>query len=332
MPDAPDFPKRVRHDALPRHVKNSIVVVGSVALDSVKTPHGESREALGGSAVYFSLAARLFSPVSVVGVVGEDFPASYREMLSSRDVNLDGLRVVPGRTFRWVGKYGRDTSDAKTVETQLNVFETFRPDLTPAQRRAPVVFLANIDPELQAEVLAQMHGPHVVACDTMNFWISSKKPALKELLSRAHIFFVNDAEARRLSRRSDVMGAAAEIQRWGPKIVVVKKGEHGALMRVRDRCYAFPAYPVEEVKDPTGAGDTFAGAFMGTLASSGRSLSVEALKRALLYGTTAASFKISEFGTRAMEVLDRPALDRRFGDFLSLLQVSPNGSATPVGP
>ena len=302
-----------------------ILVVGSVALDSVTTKHGESVEALGGSAVYFSLAARFFSPVSVVGVVGQDFPTEHRKMLAARDINLDGLKAVEGKTFRWVGRFGRDLSDAKTLATHLNVFETFRPQLNAEQKKAGVLFLANIDPELQSEVLAQMERPAVVACDTMNYWISSKRPALKELLSKVNIFFVNEEEAKRLTRQPTVFKAAETLSEWGPSVVVIKKGEHGAVMRARGRFFVFPAYPVQTVKDPTGAGDSFAGAFMGSLAANGGFSDEHALKRALLYGTTMASFNVEDFSTKRIEGLRRPELDGRFEDFLGLLSVARDG-------
>lgn len=301
--------------------RRGILVVGSVALDSVKTSYGSSQEALGGSAVYFSIAARFFSKVSLVGVVGEDFPKKHREMLAERGIDLDGLTELPGKTFRWVGKFGRDLSDAKTLATHLNVFERFRPVLNAQHREAPVVFLANIDPELQTEVLSQMKRPELVACDTMNYWISSKKPALKELLSKVDIFFINEEEARKLSGESSTLRAASVLSDWGPSVVVIKKGEHGAIMKKGGKFYAFPAYPVDTVVDPTGAGDTFAGAFMGYLASMGDYRGVDVLKRALLYGTAMASFNVEDFSTRKIEELERMDIEERFDDILDLLRV-----------
>jgi sugar/nucleoside kinase (ribokinase family) len=313
---------------------DSILVVGSVALDSVKTNMGSSVEALGGSAVYFSLSARFFAPVSVVGVIGKDFPKRHREMLASRDIDLEGLKEVDGKTFRWVGRFGKDLSDAKTIDTQLNVFETFRPQLSDGQRRAPVVFLANIDPELQAEVLAQMKSPAIVACDTMNYWITSKKESLKELLSRVNIFFVNEEEGKRLSGQSNVFRAASVLSEWGPSVVVIKKGEHGAIMKVGTHFFALPAFPVEVVKDPTGAGDTFAGAFMGYLASVGDFRSVQHLKRAMVYGTVMASFNVEDFSTKRMEDLRHNEVHDRFHGYLDILEVEragvPARSARPA--
>ncbi|HAM35133.1 MAG TPA: sugar kinase [Elusimicrobia bacterium] len=306
---------------------DSIVVVGSVALDSVRTLWGESKEALGGSAVYFSLAARHFARVSVVGVIGKDFPKEHRHMLAEKGIDLGGLKELPGKTFRWVGKFGKDLSDAKTLATHLNVFAKFRPRLTSAQKKSRVVFLANIDPDLQSQVLNQMSGPALVACDTMNYWITSKPEALRRLLSRVNIFFVNEEEAKILSRQPTALAAARVISHWGPKVVVVKKGEHGALMKVDNQFYAFPAYPVESVKDPTGAGDTFAGGFMGYLTAAGDYGDVVHLKRAMLYGTALASFNVEDFSTRRLENLRRSCLEDRFAEFCDALQVPHNGSA-----
>ncbi len=298
-----------------------ILVVGSVALDSVKTSEGESRDALGGSAVYFSLAARHFAPVSIVGVVGRDFPSAHRRMLEGRGIDLAGLRAEAGKTFRWAGKYGRDMAGAKTLETQLNVFKDFRPALSEEQKGAPVLFLANIDPELQADVLAQMRRPQIVACDTMNFWIASKLPALKELLSKVHIFFGNEEEAKKLTRQPNALRAARVISEWGPSVVVIKKGEHGAVLKAGKEVFVFPAFPLETVKDPTGAGDSFAGGFMGYLASVGGCEDAHHLKRAVLYGTVMASFNVEDFSTRRLESLERGDLEERFVDFLERLTV-----------
>ncbi|MBI4424104.1 MAG: sugar kinase [Elusimicrobia bacterium] len=299
----------------------SILVVGSIALDSVKTPSGATEDALGGSAVYFSLAARLFSPVQLLGVVGTDFPERHRDMLAAREIDLAGLQAVPGKTFRWSGKYGRDLNSARTLATHLNVFERFRPALSPRQKDASVLFLANIDPELQWEVLAQMKGPRLVACDTMNYWIASKKPALKELLSRVDVFFVNEDEARKLTGDSNNCRAARRLAEWGPSVVVVKKGEHGALVVAGGKVHAFPAFPVEQVKDPTGAGDSFAGGFLGYLASVNGSTDVRHVKRAMLYGSVTASFNVQDFSTRVLEDLRLDAVRERYREFVDLLAV-----------
>jgi sugar/nucleoside kinase (ribokinase family) len=243
-------------------------------------------------------------------------------MISERGIDISGLKERPGKTFRWVGRFGRDLSDAKTLETHLNVFKDSRPVLSEAQCRSSVVFLANIDPELQFDVLAQMSRPAVVACDTMNYWISSKPAALKELLGRVQIFFANEEEARKLTRESNLLRAANVISEWGPSVVVIKKGEHGCILKAGKHFYVFPAFPLEKVTDPTGAGDSFAGGFMGYLAAAGDYGHVEHLKRAVVYGTVMASFNVEDFSTRRLEALSREALDQRFDDFLDRLNVS----------
>ncbi len=300
---------------------NSILVVGSVALDTVKTSAGSIRDGLGGSATYFSLSARYFAPVQLVGVVGEDFPRAHRTLLSERGVDCSGLKTAKGKTFRWSGKYGRDANVAKTLATHLNVFKDFRPKLDDAHRKAPVVFLANIDPELQSEVLAQMKSPALVACDTMNYWIDSKPEALKEILSKVDIFFCNEEEAEKLAGRPNPLLAADVIASWGPSVVVVKKGEHGSLMRIGGRFYMFPCFPLPEIKDPTGAGDTFAGGFLGYLASCGVYDDVGHMKRAMAYGTVMASFNVEDFSTKNIEDLDRDGIDERFSDLLDRMSV-----------
>ncbi|MBI4061133.1 MAG: sugar kinase [Elusimicrobia bacterium] len=298
-----------------------MLVVGSVALDSVRTTVGRSVEALGGSATYFSLSASYFSKVALVGVVGEDFPRGHRRTLERRGVNLAGLKVAKGKTFRWAGSYGKDAAVAKTIATHLNVFNEFKPVLTEAQRKLPVVFLANIDPELQASVLAQMRAPALVACDTMNYWIDSKPAAIRKLLAKVDVFFSNDQEAMKLTGAPNALQAAETLIGWGPKVVVVKKGEHGALMAVGAKFFVFPAYPLARIKDPTGAGDTFAGGFLGYLASTRAYRDAGHLKRAMAYGTTMASFNVQDFSTKNIETLDREIIDERFHDLAERMTV-----------
>lgn len=300
---------------------NGILVVGSVALDSVKTTAGKSVEALGGSATYFALAASYFTEVALVGVVGSDFPNEHRSTLERRGVDLAGLKAAKGKTFRWAGSYGKDAANAKTLATHLNVFKEFKPVLSEAQRKMPVVFLANIDPELQAEVLAQMKRPALVACDTMNYWIESKPAAIKKLLTKVDVFFSNDQEAMRLTGAPNALQAAEVLADWGPSVVVIKKGEHGALMKVGAKFFVFPAFPLARIKDPTGAGDTFAGGFLGYLASSNAYKDVEHLKRSMAYGTTMASFNVQDFSTKNIESLEREVIDERFHDFAERMTV-----------
>ena len=300
---------------------SDILVVGSVALDSVKTSAGRSVEALGGSATYFALSASYFTRVSLVGVVGSDFPDEHRRKLRRRGVDLEGLKAAKGKTFRWSGKYGKDAGVAETLATHLNVFKEFKPVLSEAQRKAPVVFLANIDPELQAEVLAQMKSPSLVACDTMNYWIESKPAAIKRLLAKVNVFFSNDQEAMRLTGAPNALQAAEALSGWGPDVVVIKKGEHGALMKVGEKFFVFPAFPLARIKDPTGAGDTFAGGFLGYLASSRAHGDLGHLKRAMAYGTTMASFNVEDFSTKNIEDLERDLIDERFHDFAERMTV-----------
>ena len=303
-------------------MKKNILVVGSVALDSVKTIHGSTKRALGGSAVHFSLSASQFSPVKLVGVVGKDFPASFRRLLTRRNIDLKGMQVLPGRTFHWEGLYDRDFKNASTIATHLNVFEHFKPKLSHEHSKCGVLFLANIDPDLQLDVLGQMAKPRLVACDTMNYWISSKPDALRELLAKVNIFFGNEEEAKKLTKQPNALRAANVISEWGPSVVVIKKGEHGAVLKAGNKFYVFPAFPLEAVKDPTGAGDTFAGGFMGYLAATGAYDDVDALKRAMLYGTVMASYNVEDFSTRVLEGLTRAKIEERFHDFLDRLAVS----------
>jgi sugar/nucleoside kinase (ribokinase family) len=273
----------------------SVVVVGSVALDSVKTPFGERANALGGSAVYFSYSARFFTDVKLVGVVGRDFPRAHLDLLRRRKIDLSGLQTVDGDTFRWSGYYENDLNEAKTLDTRLNVFERFSPDLPAGHRAADAVFLANIDPDLQLRVLRQVRRPKIIAADTMNLWIATKPHRLKALCKEIDILILNDGEARQFSGKPSLIQAGRTIRAWGPRFVVVKKGEHGALLFSKSGVYAAPAFPLEEVFDPTGAGDTFAGGFMGYLNRRGNRLDEASLHQALFYGTVMASFTVEKF-------------------------------------
>jgi sugar/nucleoside kinase (ribokinase family) len=300
---------------------NSILVVGSVALDSVETRAGKSEDALGGSATYFSLAARQFAPVKIVGVIGEDFPARHRSMLEKAGIDISGLETAKGKTFRWSGSYTEDYNAANTLDTQLNVFAEFDPKLSDEHKECPILFLANIDPELQMEVLSQMKGPKIVAADTMNFWIDSKKPAVKELLGRVDVLFVNEQEAQSLSGADGNVAAAKVLSQWGPSVVVVKKGEHGALVYAGGKVYPFPAFPKESISDPTGAGDSFGGGFMGALAANPDLTNHASLKRAAVYGAVTASFNVESFSTERLEGLSREELDARAKEYVELLSV-----------
>jgi sugar/nucleoside kinase (ribokinase family) len=295
----------------------ALLVVGSVALDSLQTPFGVREDVLGGSATYFSTAASFFGPVRLVAVVGEDFPEEHVQFLRGRGVDLSGLERRAGRTFRWKGRYEFDLNQAHTLDTQLNVFADFRPDLPVGFRGSEHVFLGNIDPELQLSVLDQVRSPRFVAADTMNFWIASKRSALLEVLKRVDLLFVNDAEARQLAGEHNVVKAAQAILGFGPKAVVVKRGEYGALYFSGDEVFASSAYPLEELFDPTGAGDTFAGGFMGYLARSG-SLEAAAMRRAIVVGSVLASFTVERFSLDRLRELGPHEIRARYAEFRRL--------------
>jgi sugar/nucleoside kinase (ribokinase family) len=296
----------------------SVLVVGSVALDSVETPFGKRDDVLGGSATYFAAAASLLTKVTVVGVVGEDFPLAELDFLRKRGVDLDGLEKVPGKTFRWRGRYGFDLNAAETLDTQLNVFEQFSPRLGPSARKAERIFLGNIDPGLQMRVLEQAERPRLVCADTMNYWISSRRTQLLELLPRVDVLMVNDGEVRQLTGESSVIKAAHAAQRLGAKAVVVKRGEYGALLVTSEQSFFAPAFPLAEVRDPTGAGDTFAGGFLGLLDRLDAS-DAAALCQATVMGSTLASFTVEQFSLDRLRDLDLSQVRRRFGAFRQLV-------------
>jgi len=295
----------------------TLLVVGSVALDSVKTPFGEAQEVLGGSASFFATAASYFTNVSLIAVVGEDFPESHLALLRRRGIDLTGLERRPGKTFRWRGEYSYQLNEAKTLETHLNVFETFQPVIPEAYRSPDLLFLANIDPELQYRVLTQVKRPQLVACDTMNFWIDGKRAALTRLLKEVDVLVINDGEARQLGGDPNLVKVARTIQAAGPRTLIIKRGEYGALMFNHDRVFAAPSFPLEQAKDPTGAGDCFAGGFMGYLAGAGN-LDDEALCRAVICGSVMASFAVEAFSLDRLWTLDYKEIETRFKEFKRL--------------
>lgn len=296
----------------------SVLVVGSIALDSVETPHGKVEDALGGSAVYFSYGASFFAPVQLVGVVGADFPAEFRQVLAKSNIDASGLEVVEGKTFRWSGSYEGAMNSAETRWTELNVFGEFDPKVPEAFRETPFVFLANGVPAVQKRVLEQVENPKFVVADTMNLWINNSRDELVELLGMVDGLVINDEEARMLTGEHNLVRAAKQIHEMGPETVIIKKGEHGALLVRPDLRFAVPAYPAEQVVDPTGAGDSFAGGVMGCLASSGE-VSATNLKRAVVYGTVVASFIIEDFSLNRFQQISRDDLDRRFVEFQEML-------------
>jgi len=295
----------------------SLLVVGSVAFDSVKTPFGEREEILGGSATYFSTAASYFTDVNLVAVVGEDFPEHDINFLKSRGINVEGLERQSGKTFRWKGEYGFQLNEANTLETHLNVFETFRPTIPQSYSNSEVVFLANIDPELQSEVLRQVNSPKIIACDTMNFWISGKRESLLNTLNSVDVLIINDGEARQLAMEANLVKAAGVIRSYGPKHVIVKRGEYGALMFNSKSVFAAPAYPLESVFDPTGAGDSFAGGFLGYLAST-RNFNEENMRQAVIFGSVMASFVVEDFSLNRIRALDYEEILNRYREFKRL--------------
>ncbi len=292
----------------------SIVVVGSMAFDTVKTPYGEVEDALGGAATYFSVAASYFCPVKVVAVVGEDFGDEHLELLERHGVETDGIERTAGRSFRYGCEYSWNLNERTTTFTDLNVFETFNPKLPPSFRQTPFVFLANIDPELQMSVLDQVEDPELVACDTMNFWIEAKPDRLHELLQDVDVLVINDDEARELAGSYNLVEAAAIIRDLGPSALVIKRGEHGVLSFFGDEMFSAPGFPLEKVADPTGAGDTFAGGFFGYLAQHGEHGPL-ALRRAVIAGSVMASFCVEEFSLGGLIDLDAERIAHRYRAF-----------------
>ncbi len=295
----------------------SLTVVGSVALDTVETPSGINKDGLGGAATYFALAAANFTQVHLVGVVGEDFPEEHVNLLDSKGINLDGLERAAGKTFRWVGKYHDDINFRDTLDTQLNVFESFHPKVPEKAQQAPFLFLGNIHPALQLEVLDQTNH-QFVALDTMNLWIDITLDDLKKVLSRVDCLIINDEEAKQLTGVKDLRRAAAAIQNMGPQFVVIKKGEHGCMLfGEADEIFAMPALPLDEVVDPTGAGDSFAGGFMGYLANQEK-IDFQSLKNAVVHGSATASFTCEAFGPDRLATVSLGKIEGRVQEFRAL--------------
>jgi sugar/nucleoside kinase (ribokinase family) len=288
-----------------------------MAFDSVKTPFGERENAIGGSATYFSVSASYFTNVRLVAVVGQDFPESELKFLAERSVDLAGLERLEGQTFRWKGEYGFDLNTAHTLDTQLNVFMDFQPRVPDSFQESEYVFLANIDPELQASVLGQVKSPRLVACDTMNFWIEGKRDELVKTFGKVDIVVINEGEVRELAGESNILKASRKILEMGPKTLVVKQGEYGALLIENDSIFSAPGLPIEDIHDPTGAGDTFAGGFMGYLASKG-DLSRVGLRKAVIFGSVMASFNVESFSYDRLRTLTGEEIEARYREFSDL--------------
>ncbi|MCC6406414.1 MAG: sugar kinase [Planctomycetes bacterium] len=298
----------------------SLVVIGTLAYDSIETPYDRRADALGGSALYFSVAAANFGIVRLVGVVGEDFKTPDLEGLAHRGIDVRGVEIAKGKTFRWSGRYEADWNTRHTLDTQLNVFEHFDPKLTPACRDASFVFLANAEPRVQMKALDQVHNPAFVVADTMNLWIDIRKDDLLKLLARVDGVVLNDEEARMLTGEKNLIRAARKVLTFGPRYVILKKGEHGAFLIGEDAHFSLPAYPVDEVVDPTGAGDCFAGGFMGYVASA-QSIEPRTLRRAMLYGTVTASFCVQGFSIEDIGKRTRSDVESRFNELLDITSV-----------
>ncbi len=297
----------------------SIIAVGSMAFDSIETPFGKEEKVIGGSVNHFSLSASYFAPVRCISVVGEDFPESHLSMLSKRSIDTTGIRKEKGNTFHWAGKYGYDLNEAKTLATHLNVFENFSAEVPQTYKDSEFVFLGNILPSLQDSVLSQVKNPKFVALDTMNFWIESQKEALLKVISKANAVIINEAELRQLTQQQNISMAARQMRAWGPQILVVKRGEYGAILFDHGDIFSLPGLPLAEVKDPTGAGDSFAGGFMGFLASqTDFSLSRYILRKAIVYGSVMASFIVQDFGCKNLTSLTKEMIDDRYRKFVEL--------------
>ncbi|MGA2630011.1 MAG: PfkB family carbohydrate kinase [Terriglobia bacterium] len=295
----------------------SLLVVGSVAFDSIRTPHGKVEDILGGAATYFSVAASWFAPVRVVAVVGEDFGDAQMQVFQDRAIDTTGLERAAGRTFRWSGEYAGAMNEARTLDTQLNVFERFAPKIPASYLNSEFVFLANIDPVLQLHVREQLPQARAVGLDSMNFWIQGKPVELKKTLAAVDILVINETEARLLSGAQNLKYAAAAIRGLGPRVLIIKRGEYGANLYTQDSIFSAPGLPLDEVKDPTGAGDTFAGGFMGYLAQTG-DFAENNLRRAVIYGSVMASFAVEDFGLGRLLRLDPAQIAARFRDFKNL--------------
>jgi sugar/nucleoside kinase (ribokinase family) len=300
-------------------VSDPIAVIGSVAFDTLETPHGRADDELGGSALHFAVAASFFAPVRLLAPVGADFPAAARSYLADRGIDVSGLETRPGTTFRWHGRYHEDMNRRDTLHLDLGVFAGFVPTVGAAVRRTPYVFLGNIDPTLQSQVLDQFEAPALVGLDTMNHWIDAARPALEAILPRVDLLVINDQEATQLAGETNVVRAARRILSLGPRTVLVKRGEYGAILFSPDSVFAVPAFPLEQVFDPTGAGDTFAGGLIGYLAANG-GRSEQTLRRAIVYGSVLASFVVEDFGGRRMRTLTRDDVERRYRQFVALTE------------
>ncbi len=302
---------------------SSILVIGTVAFDSIKTPFAEADQVLGGSATFFAMAARLFTPVQLVAIVGKDFPHHHLQMFEENGIDLKGLVHADGETFRWKGEYEDNMNVRRTLETHLNVLEQFEPDLPAGYRSAEYVFLANINPDLQLKVLDQLEKPRLVCCDTMNLWIIHQRADLEKVFKRVDILIISEEEAHMLTKEHNIIKAARQILKMGGFSLIIKRGGYGAILFTQNsQVFAIPAYPLEDVVDPTGAGDSFAGGFLGYLAARER-MDIETVQRAMIYGNIVASFAVEGFSVERLLTLSRESLRNRLGDFLMMTHLAP---------
>jgi len=297
-----------------------ILVIGSVALDTIESPSGYLKEILGGSATYFSISASFFTPVNLVATVGADFPEAHRKTIESFGIDLEGLEVKEGRTFRWEGSYIKDMNCAETIKTQLNVFADFEPCFPERYKKSKYIFLANIDPDLQLYILKMFAGKRFIGCDSMNHWIKNKNTPLKKMIKKTSIIFLNDMEAKMLSGEANMLKAGEYLLSLGPRFAIVKRGEYGAILFSKDFIFMTPAYLLEEVKDPTGAGDTFAGGFMGYLAKTDK-INEKNMKNALLWGSSMASFAVEDFSVKRFLTITKKDINKRYRDFSKLISL-----------
>jgi sugar/nucleoside kinase (ribokinase family) len=295
----------------------SLLVVGSIALDTIETPFGTVKEALGGSATYFSMAAQHLTDVNLVAVVGEDFSKKHISIFQNKGIDLSGLQIAKGKTFRWIGEYGFDLNEAQTIDTQLNVFQDFNPQLPPKYNYSEFVFLANIDPDLQRQVLNQVQSPRLVACDTMNYWIENKPESLIQTIQKVDIVTINEAEVRQLTKEPNLVKASRKVLSWGPKILIIKRGEYGVLMISNHSVFSAPAYPLEKLYDPTGAGDSFAGGLMGFLSNTGNT-DENNIRKGIIMGSVMASFCVEAFTPKRLIDLNPQEIKVRFNEFKQL--------------
>lgn len=295
----------------------SVLVVGTVALDTITTPFAKVKDILGGSATYSSASARFFGPVNLVAVVGEDFPKKYISLFKNKGIDIEGLKIEKGKTFRWEGEYGADLADPKTISTQLNVLASFDPEIPKAYKNCKYIFLANIDPRLQEKVLMQISKPKLIACDTMNYWIENKQSHLLKILKKVDVFLLNSLEARQLSQCRNLVKAGKKIIDFGPEVVIIKKGEHGVLLFTKNNFFAAPAFLLESVFDPTGAGDTFAGGFMGYLARC-KTYNRDNLRKAVIHGGVMATFAVEDFSLKRLNSITIRNINKRIKEYKDL--------------